>query len=85
MHKLQTDARECLPGVLRGIDKERGLYFLLTPVDPSILRNVNCLLLGAIPLPSCILTSQVRIQTSVQASVFLGTEREPCLCLPAWL
>ncbi|XP_010784061.1 polynucleotide 5'-hydroxyl-kinase NOL9-like [Notothenia coriiceps] len=36
----------------------RGLYFLLTPVDPSILRNVNCLLLGAISLPSCILTTQ---------------------------
>ncbi|TWW57147.1 polynucleotide 5'-hydroxyl-kinase NOL9 [Takifugu flavidus] len=45
-------------GVLRGIDKERGLYFLLTPVDPSVLRNVNCLLLGAISLPACILTSQ---------------------------
>ncbi|KAA8591427.1 hypothetical protein FQN60_002370 [Etheostoma spectabile] len=45
-------------GVLRGIDMARGLYFLLTPVDPSILRKVNCLLLGAISLPSCILTSQ---------------------------
>lgn len=45
-------------GVLRGIDMARGLYFLLTPVDPSILRNVNCLLLGAISLPSCILTTQ---------------------------
>ncbi|XP_028266856.1 polynucleotide 5'-hydroxyl-kinase NOL9 [Parambassis ranga] len=45
-------------GVLRGIDMARGLYFLLTPVDPSILRKVNCLLLGAITLPSCILTTQ---------------------------
>ncbi|CAG6021891.1 unnamed protein product [Menidia menidia] len=45
-------------GVLRGIDMARGLYFLLTPVDPSILRKVNCLLLGAISLPSCILTTQ---------------------------
>ncbi|KAK2851830.1 hypothetical protein Q5P01_008106 [Channa striata] len=45
-------------GVLRGIDMVRGLYFLLTAVDPSILRNVNCLLLGAISLPSCILTTQ---------------------------
>lgn len=45
-------------GVLRGIDVARGLYFLLTPVDPSILRKVNCLLLGAISLPSCILTAQ---------------------------
>ncbi|XP_073325716.1 polynucleotide 5'-hydroxyl-kinase NOL9 [Pagrus major] len=45
-------------GVLRGVDMERGLYFLLTPVDPSILRKVNCLLLGAISLPSCILTTK---------------------------
>ncbi|XP_029292559.1 LOW QUALITY PROTEIN: polynucleotide 5'-hydroxyl-kinase NOL9 [Cottoperca gobio] len=45
-------------GVLRGIDTARGLYFLLTPVDPSILRKVNCLLLGAISLPSCIITTQ---------------------------
>lgn len=45
-------------GVLRGIDMARGLYFLLTPVEPSILRKVNCLLLGAISLPSCILTTQ---------------------------
>ncbi|XP_053173666.1 polynucleotide 5'-hydroxyl-kinase NOL9 [Scomber japonicus] len=45
-------------GVLRGIDMVRGLYLLLTPVDPSVLRKVNCLLLGAISLPSCILTTQ---------------------------
>ncbi|XP_035500291.1 polynucleotide 5'-hydroxyl-kinase NOL9 [Scophthalmus maximus] len=45
-------------GVLRGIDMARGLYFLLTPVDPSILRKVNCLLLGAVSLPSCILSTQ---------------------------
>ncbi|XP_051915405.1 polynucleotide 5'-hydroxyl-kinase NOL9 [Hippocampus zosterae] len=45
-------------GVLRGIDMTRGLYFVLTSVDPTILRTVNCLLLGATSLPSCILTAQ---------------------------
>lgn len=49
-------------GVLRGIDMARGLYYVLTPVDPSVLRKVNCLLLGAISLPSCILTSQPGIE-----------------------
>ncbi|KAK7905118.1 hypothetical protein WMY93_017725 [Mugilogobius chulae] len=44
--------------ILRGIDMVRGLYYLLTPVDPAVLRNVNCLLLGAISLPSCIVTTQ---------------------------
>lgn len=42
----------------------RGLYFLLTPVDPAILRKVNCLLLGGIVLPSCVLTAQVRPRPS---------------------
>lgn len=45
-------------GVLRGIDMARGLYFLLTPVEPSVLRKVNCLLLGAVSLPAYILTTQ---------------------------
>lgn len=45
-------------GVLRGIDMARGLYFLLTPVDPSILRKVNCLLLGAISLPPFVFMTQ---------------------------
>lgn len=49
-------------GVLRGIDMARGLYYVLTPVDPSVLRKVNCLLLGAISLPSCILTSQPGVE-----------------------
>lgn len=55
----QTPICPCVGfGVLRGIDTVRGLYFLLTSVDPSILRKVNCLLLGAISLPSCIITAQ---------------------------
>nr|XP_057906891.1 polynucleotide 5'-hydroxyl-kinase NOL9 [Doryrhamphus excisus] len=45
-------------GVLRGIDMARGLYFVLTPLDPALLCKVNCLLLGATSLPSCILTTQ---------------------------
>ncbi|XP_031597778.2 polynucleotide 5'-hydroxyl-kinase NOL9 [Oreochromis aureus] len=48
-------------GVLRAIDMARGLYFLLTPVEPSVLRKVNCLLLGAISMPPCILTTQLGI------------------------
>ncbi|XP_037334905.2 polynucleotide 5'-hydroxyl-kinase NOL9 [Pungitius pungitius] len=59
----QTPICPCVGfGVLRGIDMARGLYFLLTPVDPSVLRKVNCLLLGAISLPSCVLTSQPGIE-----------------------
>lgn len=47
----------------------RGLYFLVTPVSPSVLRHVNCLLLGEITLPKIMLTKQVcksAIYTSIQ-------------------
>ncbi|XP_028849801.1 polynucleotide 5'-hydroxyl-kinase NOL9 [Denticeps clupeoides] len=45
-------------GVVRGIDMERGLYLLVTPVSPSLLKQVNCLLLGEIALPKTLLTTQ---------------------------
>ncbi len=41
----------------------RGLYFLVTPVSASVLRHVNCLLLGEITLPKVLLTKQVREST----------------------
>lgn len=78
----------CVSGVLRGIDMVRGLYFLLTPVDPAILRKVNCLLLGGIVLPSCVLTAQVRPRPS---SLALGLVPPKTIyttllfCFSAWL
>ncbi|KAF4096671.1 hypothetical protein G5714_022640 [Onychostoma macrolepis] len=55
----QTPICQCVGlGVLRGVDMARGLYFLLTPVSPSVLRHVNCLLLGEITLPKILLTKQ---------------------------
>lgn len=53
-----------LPGVLRGVDMARGLYFLVTPAAPSILRQVNCLLLGGIMLPHTLLRVQVRMRST---------------------
>ncbi|XP_020314602.1 polynucleotide 5'-hydroxyl-kinase NOL9 [Oncorhynchus kisutch] len=58
----QTPVCPCVGfGVLRGVDMARGLYFLVTPVAPSILRQVNCLLLGAVTLPNTLLTGQTGI------------------------
>ncbi|XP_016404510.1 polynucleotide 5'-hydroxyl-kinase NOL9-like [Sinocyclocheilus rhinocerous] len=55
----QTPICQCVGlGVLRGVDMARGLYFLVTPVSPSVLRHVNCLLLGEITLPKILLTKQ---------------------------
>lgn len=39
---------------------EKQLYHILTPVPPENLRVVNCLLLGNIAIPSCVLLNQVR-------------------------
>ena len=51
--------KSCVVGVLRGVDMVRGLYLLVTPVPPALLRRVNCLLLGEISLPKALLTTQV--------------------------
>ncbi|XP_064155310.1 polynucleotide 5'-hydroxyl-kinase NOL9 [Anguilla rostrata] len=49
-------------GVLRGADTARGLYFLVTPVAPSVLRRVNCLLMGGVTLPHTLLRAQRGIE-----------------------
>lgn len=49
-------------GIVRGIDMQRGLYFVLTPVEPSVLAQVNCFLLGKVLLPSAIFTTQLGIE-----------------------
>ncbi|KAI7794149.1 polynucleotide 5'-hydroxyl-kinase NOL9 [Triplophysa rosa] len=55
----QTPICQCVGlGVIRGVDMARGLYFLVTPVSPSVLKHVNCLLVGQITLPIEQLTMQ---------------------------
>nr|XP_019602332.1 PREDICTED: polynucleotide 5'-hydroxyl-kinase NOL9 isoform X2 [Rhinolophus sinicus] len=55
----QTPICDCLGfGICRGIDMEKRLYHILTPVPPEELRNVNCLLVGAISIPHCVLKNQ---------------------------
>uniref|UniRef100_A0A8C4YPQ2 Polynucleotide 5'-hydroxyl-kinase NOL9 n=1 Tax=Gopherus evgoodei TaxID=1825980 RepID=A0A8C4YPQ2_9SAUR len=55
----QTPVCDCLGfGIIRGVDMERMLYHILTPVPPENLRLVNCLLLGNITIPNCVFTNQ---------------------------
>nr|XP_027803394.1 polynucleotide 5'-hydroxyl-kinase NOL9 [Marmota flaviventris] len=55
----QTPICDCLGfGICRGIDMEKRLYHILTPVPPEELRTVNCLLVGVISIPQCIFKSQ---------------------------
>ena len=75
----------------------RGLYLLLTPVDPSVLRKVNCLLLGAISLPFFVLTAQVRGRKDTYILVRLmkwsknmspklsvAVTNASCVCVSVW-
>ncbi|PNJ48049.1 polynucleotide 5'-hydroxyl-kinase NOL9 isoform X1 [Pongo abelii] len=62
----QTPICDCLGfGICRGIDMEKRLYHILTPVPPEELRTVNCLLVGAIAIPHCVLKCQRGIEGTV--------------------
>lgn len=59
----QTPVCPCVGlGILRGVDMARGLYFIITPVAPSVLRQVNCLLVGGISLPHGLFKDQPGIE-----------------------
>lgn len=65
---------------------EKRLYHILTPVPPEELRNVNCLLVGAISIPQCVLKSQVSVapgQPGRELAVSV-VEREPEAGLEPW-
>ncbi|XP_027463046.1 polynucleotide 5'-hydroxyl-kinase NOL9 isoform X2 [Zalophus californianus] len=62
----QTPICDCLGfGICRGIDMEKRLYHILTPVSPEELRNVNCLLVGAISIPQCVFKSQHGLEGTI--------------------
>ncbi|XP_028596322.2 polynucleotide 5'-hydroxyl-kinase NOL9 isoform X3 [Podarcis muralis] len=52
-------------GIVRGVDTDKKLYHILTPVAPQNLRFVNCLLIGSIPIPNCIFLNQVGIEGEI--------------------
>ncbi|KAM8927131.1 polynucleotide 5'-hydroxyl-kinase NOL9 [Pelodytes ibericus] len=55
----QTPVCDCLGfGIVRGVDMERKVYHLLTPVPPETLRIVNCLLVGNISIPHSVFKNQ---------------------------
>uniref|UniRef100_A0A8D0AY33 Polynucleotide 5'-hydroxyl-kinase NOL9 n=1 Tax=Salvator merianae TaxID=96440 RepID=A0A8D0AY33_SALMN len=56
----QTPMCNCLGfGIVRGVDIDKKLYYILTPVAPENLRLVNCLLIGNIPVPNCVFLNQM--------------------------
>ncbi|XP_064381419.1 polynucleotide 5'-hydroxyl-kinase NOL9 isoform X2 [Dromaius novaehollandiae] len=62
----QTPVCDCLGfGIVRGVEMEKKLYHILTPVPPENLRLVNCLLLGSVAVPNCIFVSQQGIEGEI--------------------
>ena len=45
-------------GFVRGVDNQKRLFYVVTPVPPEEMQSVNCLTLGAIILPTGIIGSQ---------------------------
>ncbi|KAM6216890.1 polynucleotide 5'-hydroxyl-kinase NOL9 [Rhynchocyon petersi] len=62
----QTPLCDCVGfGICRGIDMEKRLYHILTPVPPEELRDVNCLLIGAISIPHCVFKNQPGVEGTI--------------------
>ncbi|XP_034358656.2 polynucleotide 5'-hydroxyl-kinase NOL9 isoform X1 [Arvicanthis niloticus] len=55
----QNPICDCLGfGICRGIDMDRRVYHILTPLPPEELKTVNCLLVGSISIPHCVFKNQ---------------------------
>ncbi|XP_072833828.2 polynucleotide 5'-hydroxyl-kinase NOL9 [Pogona vitticeps] len=62
----QTPICDCLGfGIVRGVDMDKKLYYILSPVAPESLRLVNCLLVGNISIPNSVFLNQVGIEGEV--------------------
>ncbi|XP_078094959.1 polynucleotide 5'-hydroxyl-kinase NOL9 [Mustelus asterias] len=45
-------------GIIRGINLEKRLYYILTPIPVAKLKQVNCLLMGAVTIPHSLFRNQ---------------------------
>lgn len=58
--KSRSKVPNCLGlGIVRGIDQEQDLLYILTPVPVKSLRNVDTLALGQLEFPTVLLDSEV--------------------------
>ncbi|XP_059808050.1 polynucleotide 5'-hydroxyl-kinase NOL9 [Hypanus sabinus] len=55
----QTPVCDCFGvGIIRGINLEKRLYYILTSVPVARLKQVNCLLVGAVTIPHTVFRNQ---------------------------
>lgn len=43
-------------GIIRSIDMDSQTFHIITPVDSSMLSQINCIARGSTELPTCLLT-----------------------------
>ncbi|XP_012887095.1 PREDICTED: polynucleotide 5'-hydroxyl-kinase NOL9 [Dipodomys ordii] len=62
----QTPICDCVGfGICRGVDMEKRVYHILTPVPPEELKTVNCLLIGSVNIPPCIFCAQRGLEGTI--------------------
>ncbi|KAM4872277.1 polynucleotide 5'-hydroxyl-kinase NOL9 isoform 2-T2 [Thomomys bottae] len=62
----QTPICDCVGfGLCRGVDMEKRVYHIITPVPPEELKTVNCLLVGSVNIPPCIFCSQRGLEGTI--------------------
>ena len=62
----QNPICDCLGfGICRGIDMEQRMYHIVTPLPPEELKAVNCLLIGSISIPHCIIKNQPGLEGTI--------------------
>ncbi|XP_051844637.1 polynucleotide 5'-hydroxyl-kinase NOL9 [Antechinus flavipes] len=57
---------DCLGfGIIRGISMVKKMYYILTPLSREKLRHVNCLMIGNITVPHCVLKYQPKVEGDI--------------------
>jgi polynucleotide 5'-hydroxyl-kinase GRC3/NOL9 len=75
---ISTEVFEDLPscvglGIVRGIDTERGILYVITPVPENLVEKVDLLLQGYIQLPTCLLEVKDYRSPYLSANVLAST------------
>ena len=63
-------------GIIRGIDPERKVFYIISPVPLREIKQVNCIVKGALEIPSQFIESQKIMQSIPGTIPYLGASRD---------
>ena len=64
-------------GFVRGIDTEKRLFYIVTPLLPEEMQFVNCITIGAVTLPTGVISSQAQRLDKTSNSKVLSCYNSP--------